>query len=56
MFNVIVWNKVSTDCVHATSVMFKNRIYKYIVKAVTLRIRADYTYTTNNSMGRLSIS
>ena len=32
-----VWNKVSTDCVHASSVniynMFKNKIYKYLVKA-----------------------
>ena len=32
-----VWNKLSTDCVHATSVnmffMFKNRIDKYLVKA-----------------------
>ena len=29
-----VWNKVSTDCVHATSVnVFKNIIYKYLVKA-----------------------
>ena len=30
-----VWNKFSTDCVHATSVnMFKNGIDKYFVKAV----------------------
>ena len=29
-----VWNTLSTDCVHATSVnVFKNRIYKYLVKA-----------------------
>ena len=29
-----VWNKLSTECVHATSVnMFKNRIDKYLVKA-----------------------
>ena len=29
-----VWNKLSTDCVHATSVnVFKNRIDKYLVKA-----------------------
>ena len=29
-----VWNKWSTDCVHATSVnVFKNRIDKYLVKA-----------------------
>ena len=28
-----VWNKLSTDCVHASSViMFKNRIDKYLVK------------------------
>ena len=29
-----VWNELSTDCVHASSVnMFKNKIYKYLVKA-----------------------
>ena len=29
-----VWNKLSTDCVHASNVnMFKNRIDKYLVKA-----------------------
>ena len=29
-----VWNELSTDCVHASSVnMFKNRIDKYLVKA-----------------------
>ena len=29
-----VWNKLSTDCVHATSVnVFKNRIDRYLVKA-----------------------
>ena len=29
-----VWNKLSIDCVHATSVnVFKNRIDKYLVKA-----------------------
>ena len=29
-----VWNKLSTDCVHATSVnVFKNRIDKYLAKA-----------------------
>ena len=28
-----VWNKLSTECVHARSVtMFKNRIDKYLVK------------------------
>ena len=28
-----VWNNLSTDCVHASSVnMFKNKIYKYLVK------------------------
>ena len=28
-----VWNNLSTDCVHASSVnMFKNRIDKYLVK------------------------
>ena len=29
-----MWNKLSTDCVHASSVnMFKNKIDKYLVKA-----------------------
>ena len=29
-----VWNKLSTDCVHASSVnMFKNKIDTYLVKA-----------------------
>ena len=29
-----VWNKLSTECVHASSVnMFKNRIEEYLVKA-----------------------
>ena len=29
-----VWNKLSAECVHASSVnMFKNRIDKYLVKA-----------------------
>ena len=29
-----VWNKLSTDCAHASSVnMFKNKIDKYLVKA-----------------------
>ena len=29
-----LWNKISTECVHASSVnMFKNRIDKYLVKA-----------------------
>ena len=29
-----VWNKLSTDCVHASSFnMFKNKIDKYLVKA-----------------------
>ena len=40
-----VWNKLSTDCVHATSVnVFKNRIDKYLVKA-------GYTY----NKGRLHL-
>ena len=28
-----VWNKLSTECVHASVNMFKNRIDKYLVKA-----------------------
>ena len=32
--DINVWNKLSTDCVHATSVnMFKNKIDKYLAKA-----------------------
>ena len=31
---IIVWNKLSTECVHASSVnMFKTRLDKYLVKA-----------------------
>ena len=49
-----VWNKLSAECVHASSVnMFKNRIDKYLVKAVTHKIMEGYTY---NSLSRLSIS
>ena len=35
-FSQMMWNKLSTDCVHAASsnnFMFENIIYKYIVKA-----------------------
>ena len=40
-----VWNKLSTGCVHASSVdVFNNRLDKYLV-------RADYTY--NN--GRVTL-
>ncbi len=36
-----VWNKLKTECVHASGVnMFKNKIEKYLVKAVTHRITA----------------
>ena len=36
-----VWNKLSTDCVHASSVnMSKNKIDKYLAKAATHRISA----------------
>ena len=32
--SIYVWNKLSTDCVHASSVnMFKNKIDKYLAKA-----------------------
>ena len=32
--SINVWNKLSTECVHASSVnVFKNRIEKYLVKA-----------------------
>ena len=37
-----VWNNLSTDCVHASSVnMLKNKIYKYLVEA-------GYTYYKGN--------
>ena len=36
-----VWNKLSTDCVHASSVnMIKNKIDKYLAKAAIHRISA----------------
>ena len=39
-----VWNKLSTDCVHAISVkMFKNKIDTYLSRQVTFSIRAVYT-------------
>ena len=35
---ISIWNNISTDCVHASSVnMFKNKIDKYLVEA-------GYTY------------
>ena len=38
-----VWEKLSAECVHASSVnMFKNIIDKYLVKAGTHRIMAGY--------------
>ena len=38
-----VWNNLSTDCVHASSVnIFKNKIDKYL-RQVSLSIRAGYT-------------
>ena len=41
---ITVWNNLSTECVHASSVnMFKNKIDKYLVRQVTLSIRAGYT-------------
>ena len=44
-----VWNKLSTDCVHASSVnMFENRIDKY-------HVRSDYTmWTLDKPMASLS--
>ena len=39
-----VWNKLSADCVHASSVnMFKNKIDNNLVRQVALSIRAGYT-------------
>ena len=38
-----VWNKLSTDCVHASSVnMFKNKIDKYLVKTGYPSLRAGF--------------
>ena len=50
-----VWYKLSTECVHASSVnKFKNIIYNCLdTRQVTHRIRAGYTY---NSMSRPLIS
>ena len=44
-----VWNKLSTDCVHASSVnMFENRIDKY-------HVRSGYTmWTLDKPMASLS--
>ena len=40
-----MWNKLSTECVHASSVnMFKNIIGKYLVKA-------GYTYSCSITAG-----
>ena len=51
-----IWNNLSTDCVHASSVnMFKNKIDKYLVRQVTLCIRAGYTLKLLY-ISRLSIS
>ena len=34
---IVVWNKLLTSCVHASSVnMFKNRIDKYLDRAIRL--------------------
>ena len=42
--SINVWNKLLTECVHASSVnVLKNRIDKYLVKAVTRKIRTGYT-------------
>ncbi len=40
-----VWNKLSTECVHASSVnkMFKNKIDKYLVKAGYTQNNGRYT-------------
>ena len=38
-----VWNNLSTDCVHASSVnMFKNKIDKYLVKAGRVHLELLY--------------
>ena len=40
-----VWNNVSTDCARASSVdMFKNKIYKYLVKAVYTKYKGKVPY------------
>ena len=39
-----VWNTLSTDCVHASSVnMSKNKIDTYLLRQVTFSIRAGYS-------------
>ena len=39
-----VWNKLSTECVHASSVnMFKNKIDKYLVNAGDTYNKGMYT-------------
>ena len=39
-----VWNNLSTDCVHASSVnMFKNKIDKYLVEAGYTRVHLIIT-------------
>ena len=39
-----VWNQLSTECVHASSVnMFKNKIDKYLVKAGYTYNKGRYT-------------
>ena len=43
-----VWNNLSTDCVQASSVMFKNKIDKYLVKA-------GYTYYKGRVHRHLSL-
>ena len=49
-----VWNKLSADWIHDTSVnMFKSSI---LLWRVTLRIRADYTSRIVAPMSRFSIS
>ena len=49
-----VWNKLSTECVHASSVnMFKNKIDKYLVKAGNTWNKVRYTKIV---LSRLSIS
>ena len=48
------WNKLSTDCVHSSSVnMFKNRIDKYLVRAGRIHLDS-YMWTFDKPTASLS--
>ena len=52
-----VWNNLSTDCVHASSVnMFKNKIDKYLVKTVYTKYKGKVPYFNIRVYSRYSSS